>query len=91
MPDTWVEVLGSCNGLVLILDNHDNMILVNPVTMEYVSVPNPVTEQESKLNLPCRLPKICGFGYDASNNDYKIVTIEHYKRGGVVTVYSVKT
>ncbi|XP_060201764.1 F-box protein CPR1-like [Lycium barbarum] len=64
-----VEIFCCCDGLVLFqvsnrLDRH--LLLWNPSTRESILVPHP----ESALD-DC----VCGLGYEATSDDYKILTI----------------
>lgn len=36
LPDTWTEVVGSSNGLVLLVNEEDEKFLVNPTTLNQV-------------------------------------------------------
>uniref|UniRef100_M1DWG4 F-box family protein n=1 Tax=Solanum tuberosum TaxID=4113 RepID=M1DWG4_SOLTU len=44
----WKKIVGSCNGLVLVLNKEDVAFLINPTTLEYRRIPN------SPLALPKR-------------------------------------
>lgn len=82
VPSKWVELVGSVNGLVLMVDRFDQMLLLmNPVTREYVTISIP-NKQECTMY---------GFGYDSSSNDYKIVMLADGTSYCGVSVYSLKT
>ncbi|XP_071738997.1 F-box/kelch-repeat protein At3g06240-like, partial [Rutidosis leptorrhynchoides] len=61
--DQWVDILGSCNGLVLGSDIHDNLCFVNPTTRKTLKVSGGETFGTY------------GFGYDSSTDDYKVIFI----------------
>ncbi|KAE8009982.1 hypothetical protein FH972_006382 [Carpinus fangiana] len=67
-----IIVLGSCNGLICLLDIYALLLVIwNPAIKETKVVP--------KSNLPysCYRTKIdcIGFGFDAKTNDYKIIKL----------------
>ncbi|XP_071731215.1 F-box/kelch-repeat protein At3g06240-like [Rutidosis leptorrhynchoides] len=64
----WAEIQGSCNGLVLANDIHDNLYLVNPTTRKSRKVPD--SGVESSFG-------IYGFGYDSSKDDYRVISISY--------------
>ncbi|CAN4104722.1 unnamed protein product [Withania somnifera] len=71
--DHFVEICGSCNGLVLILNKDDTKVVINPITLDFKKI----------LNSPLALDPIGsfsmhGFGYDYVNDDYKVVMISRY-------------
>ncbi|KAL2459246.1 F-box/kelch-repeat protein [Forsythia ovata] len=91
LSDTWTEVVGSCNGLVLLVNEEEDKFLVNPTTLKQVKI------RDSPLALNKRKSSwMHGFGYDVSSDDYKIVTLSYYDPEDVnqpdtfVDVYSVK-
>ncbi|XP_027121652.1 F-box/kelch-repeat protein At3g06240-like isoform X2 [Coffea arabica] len=70
----YASIVGSCNGLVLVLGFRrelglrDTMYLINPTTMEVVKLAASPLVRKAVL--------IGGaLGYDSSNDDYKIVTV----------------
>lgn len=68
----WSEVVGSCNGLVLLVNDEEEKFLVNPVTLEQVEIgesPQALDRDESF--------RMYGFGYDSCSDDYKIVTLSY--------------
>ncbi|KAK4395552.1 F-box/kelch-repeat protein [Sesamum angolense] len=87
-PGEWTYIVGSCDGLVLMIREEFENFLVNPVTLQLVRVP------ESPLAL--KRPEsfsMDGFGYDRSSDDYKVVTLSYYDTDRVETfvdVFSVK-
>ncbi|KAL3505705.1 hypothetical protein ACH5RR_031087 [Cinchona calisaya] len=92
IQERWENVVGSCNGLVLVLNERHNVFLTNPTTLELLQIP--------KLPLALHLVNSLssyGFGYDSSSDDYKIVKLSNYDigigghyAGTVVDVYSLK-
>ncbi|XP_020534180.1 F-box/kelch-repeat protein At3g06240 [Jatropha curcas] len=77
----WVEIWGSCDGLVCILicisPYEDALFLLNPSTGESKRI----------LDKDTNWPSMFGFGYDSINDDYKVLQIDF---GAVVTLYSLK-
>ncbi|XP_071924902.1 F-box/kelch-repeat protein At3g23880-like [Coffea arabica] len=70
----YASIVGSCNGLVLVLGFRmeigfrDTMYLINPTTMEFVKLPaSPLVREAIRIG--------GALGYDSSNDDYKIVTV----------------
>ncbi|MCD9642893.1 hypothetical protein HAX54_029936 [Datura stramonium] len=71
--DQFVEVCGSCNGLVLILNEDDAKVVINPITLDFKKIP------KSPFALdPIGSFSMHGFGYDSVNDEYKIVVISRY-------------
>ncbi|OMO98331.1 hypothetical protein COLO4_13989 [Corchorus olitorius] len=77
----WVDIIGSCNGLVCIAPDEDTLFLFNPSTRESKRIPDP----------PSGLARdglsVYGFGFDFGNDDYKVVKLGC----GAVCVYSLRT
>ncbi|KAL2459247.1 F-box/kelch-repeat protein [Forsythia ovata] len=95
LSDTWTEVVGSCNGLVLLVNEEDDKFLLNPTTLNQVEVP----DSPLALMKPGSF-SMHGLGYNASSDDYKIVTLSYYDTDNeyepdcadtFVDLYSVKT
>ncbi|CAL5337771.1 hypothetical protein CsSME_00021061 [Camellia sinensis var. sinensis] len=98
--DVWSEILGSCNGLVLALNEFDvDKYLLNPSTGESKKISESPFALDS-VNAYNR----CGLGYDSTTDDYKVVMLSYYGGGGVddesgattetntiVSVYSLKS
>ncbi|KAL2470341.1 F-box/kelch-repeat protein [Abeliophyllum distichum] len=93
--DTWTEVVGSCNGLVLLVNEKDDKFLLNPTTLNQVKVP----DSPLALMKPGSF-SMHGLGYNASSDDYIIVTLSYYDTDNeyepdcadtFVDLYSVKT
>ncbi|CDP17261.1 unnamed protein product [Coffea canephora] len=69
-PDYKTEILGSCNGLLCLMNTEEDIILWNPSTRRYQKLP--LTETE----LPGE--GIYGFGYDCVSDDYQVVKIVQF-------------
>ncbi|KAK4416916.1 F-box protein CPR1 [Sesamum alatum] len=88
----WTEVVGSCDGLILMVLEEFEKFLVNPITLQMVKVPKSPLALKRKKSF-----RMHGFGYDSSSDDYKVVTLsyydtdnEHRSNDTFVDVYSVK-
>ncbi|TYJ17648.1 hypothetical protein E1A91_A09G066900v1 [Gossypium mustelinum] len=77
----WVDILGSCNGLVCIAPDEDTLFLFNPSTRESKRIPDPPS------GFVPNGWSVYGFGYDFVNDDYKVVKVGC----GTVCVYSLRT
>ncbi|XP_006349814.1 F-box/kelch-repeat protein At3g06240-like [Solanum tuberosum] len=71
--DQFVDICGSCNGLVLILNKDDTIVVINPITLDFKKIPNSPFALD-----PVGSFSMYGFGYDYVNDDYKIVVISRY-------------
>ncbi|XP_028123696.1 F-box protein CPR1-like [Camellia sinensis] len=71
-PNRGVDIWGSCDGLLLMLDICFSCILVNPSTRESRKLPKS-SFSESKFHL-----NSYGLGHDSSNDDYKVVRISNH-------------
>ncbi|XP_049381489.1 F-box protein CPR1-like [Solanum stenotomum] len=70
----WKKIVGSYNGLVLVLNEEDVAFLINPTTLEYHRIPN------SPLALPKRGTSTAyALGYDFSSDDYKVINFFCYR------------
>ncbi|OMP03746.1 hypothetical protein COLO4_10239 [Corchorus olitorius] len=76
-----MEVWGCCNGVLCILASPNIMVLANPSTRETKTI----TRRRRRFPIDSVGG---GFGYDAVNDDYKIVKINPYIR--TVRVYSLR-
>ncbi|KAG8483247.1 hypothetical protein CXB51_022185 [Gossypium anomalum] len=77
----WVDILGSCNGLVCIAPDEDTLFLFNPSTRESKRIPDPPS------GFVPNGWSVYGFGFDFVNDDYKVVKVGC----GTVCVYSLRT
>ncbi|XP_074283748.1 F-box protein CPR1-like [Silene latifolia] len=70
-PGLYCQIIGCCNGLLLLGcgNNNTNFLLMNPSTGFYTVIPG-----GNELVCYCNY----GFGYDAINDDYKIVIFDGY-------------
>ncbi|KAG5531226.1 hypothetical protein RHGRI_025997 [Rhododendron griersonianum] len=88
--DQSVVVVGSCNGLMCVAATLTGTIyLFNPSTRKSKRLP------DSGIKRPRDSRDLYGFGFDESNDDYKVVLISH-GGGGVsakrnVMVYTLRT
>jgi F-box interacting protein len=88
------EVVGSCNGLVLIKIYIDTLLLWNPLLEKSVSLPKPdnIGYEERQMRSTG-----WGFGFDSHTYDYKAVKIVFLENNGgakldsVVQVFSLAT
>ncbi|KAL2463316.1 F-box/kelch-repeat protein [Forsythia ovata] len=83
-----VRIVGSCNGLICLVLEPRIVVILNPATKKSRKLP--VSVKSNRLTMDY------GFGYDESNNDYKVVEISwtHFisdKYENQVKVYSSKT
>ncbi|PIN01444.1 hypothetical protein CDL12_26047 [Handroanthus impetiginosus] len=86
-PNIWIEIVGSCDGLILLINEDNRKMLLNPITLEHVKIPN------SPPGFTKGGIRMHGFGYDIFADDYKIVTLSYYNDisyGTSVDVYSVR-
>ncbi|XP_026377555.1 F-box protein CPR1-like [Papaver somniferum] len=75
MPSDSFEILGSCDGLLCLLDTSDptsqnDIFLWNPSTREYKKIPVPPNFEDSST-----IDGLYGFGYDDSIDDFKLVRV----------------
>ncbi|KAJ8747556.1 hypothetical protein K2173_013052 [Erythroxylum novogranatense] len=67
----WIDVVGSCNGLLCIAPNENTLFLFNPSTRESKRIEKALMfELGVDAHLCCH-----GFGYDSTGDDYKVVRI----------------
>ncbi|KAF9596852.1 hypothetical protein IFM89_013900 [Coptis chinensis] len=68
-------IVGSCNGLVCLSDYKTIVVICNPATLDYISVP---------FDLIKKRPAYCnqwfgiGFGHDPHSDKYKVVRVDMY-------------
>ncbi|CAI9117700.1 OLC1v1019151C1 [Oldenlandia corymbosa var. corymbosa] len=74
--------LGSCNGLICVRTLFDELFLCNPCTKKHKKLPHLGTKWGY-------MGAEFGFGYDALNDDYKVIGVSHYVNE--IIVYSLKT
>ncbi|WOH13539.1 hypothetical protein DCAR_0833049 [Daucus carota subsp. sativus] len=68
-PHNSVWIVGSCNGLVCLAIEEDSLFMWNPATRKSRRLRN------SDMNLRFGCYIVYGFGYDESEDDYKVVGI----------------
>ncbi|KAJ0034272.1 hypothetical protein Pint_25492 [Pistacia integerrima] len=61
------EILGSCNGLVCLEFDYDNLFLLNPTTRDSRELPKPDSTSTDEDSV------FYGLGYNVSVDDYKVV------------------
>nr|XP_043635149.1 F-box/kelch-repeat protein At3g06240-like [Erigeron canadensis] len=71
LMDNYLFIIGCANGLVCVAPQGFEFSVINPYTKQTMKIleppPEPLPESDRRWNL------VWGFGYDPSNNDYKIV------------------
>ncbi|KAL6196752.1 hypothetical protein ACLB2K_032366 [Fragaria x ananassa] len=86
LNNQWIQMLGSCNGLVCIMPQPEAFFVFNPSTQESMRVPDcPMSSHAD----PCDEVgnDIHGFGYAPSVKDYMFVKIH---KGCSVLIFSLK-
>ncbi|XP_025013334.2 F-box/kelch-repeat protein At3g06240 [Ricinus communis] len=85
------RIVGSCNSLVLLMQNTDKLLLWNPFTTQYKILPEPQREKATFTSQYLQYD-VFGLGYDAASDDYKVVRIQKYrsKKDGV-GIYSLRS
>ncbi|KAL3629187.1 hypothetical protein CASFOL_026409 [Castilleja foliolosa] len=68
-------IVGSCNGILCLVDNYENTVLWNPVTDELKSLPPSSIECPPGAGYIRSPPR--GFGFDARSEDYKALRFVH--------------
>ncbi|XP_058201545.1 F-box/kelch-repeat protein At3g06240-like [Rhododendron vialii] len=93
----WVQVLSSCDGLLLVSRSDKSIFLLNPSTRECKKLPICPFVRRDYWN-KCVLLDKYGVGYDSSTDDYKVLwMLSYFDEEGViddvviVAVYSLKT
>ncbi|KAL9230473.1 hypothetical protein vseg_005819 [Gypsophila vaccaria] len=91
----WTEGMPSCNGLILIEDDTDKRLLVNPTTKTVRELPVSPYALDPHASFT-----MYGLGYDHVSDDYKVVTLSYYNTDNeyepdctemFVNVYSVRS
>ncbi|KAK1367167.1 hypothetical protein POM88_042728 [Heracleum sosnowskyi] len=86
-------LVGSCNGLLCLYQRKTDIYLWNPATRKCKELPTAPTDFIRPFDIDPSF--LCGFGYDAVNDDYKVLRILHPDRrdlaGSKVIVYSLKS
>ncbi|KMT17809.1 hypothetical protein BVRB_2g033480 [Beta vulgaris subsp. vulgaris] len=91
---TFARNMASCDGLILVRDEEDKLVLVNPTTREVKELPCSPYALDPGASFT-----MYGLGYDSVSDDYKVVTISYYDTDNehepdctemFVNVYSVR-
>ncbi|KDP39340.1 hypothetical protein JCGZ_01097 [Jatropha curcas] len=85
--DFYVGILGSCNGLVCLLDAYGSMFLWNPTTGKYKELPKPDGARYGMY--------LHGLGYNFSTDDYVVLFASHFtsndSKETIFELYTLKT
>ncbi|EEF44178.1 ubiquitin-protein ligase, putative [Ricinus communis] len=85
-PTFYVRILGSCDGLVCLLDDYGTMFLWNPTTRQYKELPKPKGAVYRMF--------LHGIGYNFSTDDYGVVFASRFTDDGneetTVELYTLK-
>ncbi|KAL8051519.1 hypothetical protein ABFX02_06G152000 [Erythranthe guttata] len=68
-----LKVVGSCDGLVLLVNEENDKFLVNPTTRHVAKLPNSPLALKGGYS-----SSMHGFGYDSYIDDYKVVALSYY-------------
>ncbi|XP_050219543.1 F-box/kelch-repeat protein At3g06240-like [Mercurialis annua] len=82
-PTFYVKIIGSCDGLVCLLDDHGTMFLWNPTTEECKKLPNPKGAIYSMF--------LHGVGYNVGTDDYGVLIASYFSGEIIVELYTLKT
>ncbi|KAK1367170.1 F-box domain-containing protein [Heracleum sosnowskyi] len=86
-------LVGSCNGLHCLFNPKGDVFLWNPVIRKCRKLPTAPIDFRRTNGFG--LSSVCGFGYDAVNDDYKVLSIfrpeGHTLAGSEVIIYCLKT
>ncbi|KAI8002255.1 F-box/kelch-repeat protein [Camellia lanceoleosa] len=92
-PSDCMEIWGSFDGLLLMLDDFFDCFLLNPSTRQSRKLPKSSFSVNSEYCFDSY-----GFGYDSSRDDYKVVRISHHDydyevdcADNIVSVYNLST
>ena len=83
-----IRLFSSCDGLLCIVDVSGKIVIWNPSTRQHHQLP-PIPNPNMLEFLTC-----CGFGYDSSSDDYKVIvvyTFRYISEETVVDVFSLKS
>ncbi|OIT28932.1 f-boxkelch-repeat protein, partial [Nicotiana attenuata] len=93
ISDYWTGVVGSCNGLVLMINWEEVKYLINPRKVKYMDKYHRIPVFDLALRGCCYI-SVYSLGYDFAIDDYKVVAISRYQGPSYSTfvdVYSVRT
>ncbi|KFK34410.1 hypothetical protein AALP_AA5G141200 [Arabis alpina] len=89
---TWVEIIGSSNGLVSIYTEKAGNFLYNPTTGEAKRLPDSIFPNFIDVMVVTSTSKHYGFGFDSLTDDYKLLKFVPSEEGfPCLDVYSLKT
>ncbi|XP_012833178.1 PREDICTED: F-box/kelch-repeat protein At3g23880-like [Erythranthe guttata] len=85
-----VCIRGNCNGLVCVVIDKKHIYLWNPSTRKFKEMPHADADVDS--NSDDTTKAIIGFGFDESNEDYKVLAVFNVGRDETnVKIYSLRT
>ncbi|KAL8051854.1 hypothetical protein ABFX02_06G175800 [Erythranthe guttata] len=92
-PKKIVRVMGICNGLVCIAPNMGHWFLWNPSTRQYKQLHG---VYDDRTDVVVKYDFKCGFGFDESTRDYKVllarsVLCKYNRYETTVKIYSLRT
>ncbi|KMT17808.1 hypothetical protein BVRB_2g033470 [Beta vulgaris subsp. vulgaris] len=71
--ETFYRNMASCDGLILVKDEEDKLVLANPTTKETKVLPCSPYALDPRASFT-----MYGLGYDSVSDDYKVVTISYH-------------
>ncbi|KAL7084224.1 hypothetical protein ACP275_14G212300 [Erythranthe tilingii] len=87
-PRGSVCIQGNCNGLVCVVIDKKHIYLWNPSTRKFKELPHADADADSDDTTKA----IIGFGFDESNEDYKVLAVFKVGRDETnVKIYSLRT
>ncbi|XP_024017828.1 F-box protein CPR1 [Morus notabilis] len=92
-----IKILGYCNGLLCIANVAEDIAFWNPSTKTHRLLPFLPLDRTRDLRMSSRFYRVFGFGYDAVNEDYKLVRISQFigldyrSFESEVKIYSLRT
>ncbi|KAM5582683.1 F-box/kelch-repeat protein [Rosa sericea] len=84
-----INILGSCNGLVVLGNSYKEWSIWNPSTRFFRKIPAPDFSSVTKKSRTIE-PDRYGFGYVSSTDDYKVVLVVHIGSDDSVSAPDVK-
>ncbi|KAI3705550.1 hypothetical protein L1987_75789 [Smallanthus sonchifolius] len=79
-PRNVIKILGSCNGLVCIIDGSRDLTIYNPSTRRYFKPFQSPPQVLSCSNESNQTEYVYGFGYGSNPNDLKVVRFPRFAR-----------
>ncbi|KAL4556672.1 hypothetical protein LXL04_034827 [Taraxacum kok-saghyz] len=76
-PRSSIKILGSCNGLVCLMDATRDMIIYNPSTRRHFK---PFQSPQQALHCSNRVEFVYGFGCISNRNDMRVVRFPRFGR-----------